>query len=65
MKNLNTIHASDLLEILNQYTEDELKHMRIFVNNETFDDITLDKHDSFKVENIEVDDKLKIVYLEI
>lgn len=62
---MNTIHASDLLEILNQYTEEELKHIRLFVNNETFDDITLEKHDSFKVKDIEMDDKLKIIYLEI
>lgn len=62
---MNTVYASDLLEILNQYTPEELKKIKIFINNETFDEVNLERHDSFKVQDIEVDEDLNVLYLEI
>jgi hypothetical protein len=62
---MNTVYASDLMEILSQYTTEELKKIKIFINNETYDDITLEKHDAFKVQDIEVNEEINTLYLEI
>lgn len=58
------INALDVKEILEQYTEEELKNMKVHIENISFDDVLLDFRDSFKCDNIVISNDNKTLILE-
>lgn len=62
-RNYKMINALDIKEFLEQYNDDELKSMKVHIENISFDDIILERGDSFKCDNIAIskDDKTLIL----
>ena len=58
------ISALDIKEILEQYTDEELKNMKVHIENTSFDDVSLDFRDSFKCDNIAISNDNKTLILE-
>lgn len=58
------INALDIKEILQQYSDEELKNMKAHIENTSFDDIVLEFRDSFKCDNIAISNDNKTLILE-
>ena len=58
------ISALDIKEVLEQYTDEELKNMKVHIENTSFDDVPLDFRDSFKCDNIAISNDNKTLILE-
>ena len=58
------INALDIKEFLEQYNDDELKDMKVHIENISFDEITLEYRDSFECDNIATSKEDKILILE-
>lgn len=58
------INALDIKEMLERYTDDQLKNMKVYIENTSFDDVLLDIRDSFKCDNIAVNNDKKTFILE-
>jgi len=58
------LNALEIKEFLNKYTDEELKNMDVHIENTSFNNIILELRDSFKLENVAVDNYKKTLILE-
>lgn len=58
------INALEVKEMLEQYSDEELKNMKVHIENTSFNDVILDFRDSFKCDNIAISNDKKTLILE-